>query len=155
MFMHQVYSLRKQALTPARLLFNGEDAGPVVDHFFDFPVGRDEVGTVLNQLRPGIWRTPKFEVSCPSESDGPKVMDNGVERAVHDRLVSGSFYLHPEFGPGHVLRTDGSIAAFWDGVTCWVVRMENLTQLRVALGRGYAPTGESKKDRIQKLLDSI
>lgn len=153
--MNQVYSLCRQALQPTQLLVNGSDAGPVADHFFDFPVGRDEVGTVLNQLRPGLWRTPKFEVSVASDPHVTYTVEGGEAVAVHDKLVSNSFYLHPEFGPGHVLRTDGSIAAFWDGVTCWVVRMENLTQLRVVLGRASATKGESRKEKMQKLLDSI
>lgn len=151
------YALHKVPLQPTRLLFNGSDLGPVADHYFDPPMERDVVGTVLNQMRPGQWRTPFFEVSQSSEPDGPRVYDEltGRDRAVHDRLVSNTFHFHQEFGLGHVMRTDGSLAAFWDGVVCQVVRLENLVVVRVVLGRDVVTKRESRKEKLKALLDSI
>lgn len=132
-----VWGVQREAFGPTQITLNGRPQVASCDAFFEFPSGRvDEiVGTVLAEYRQGPWWTPLTCLSVPTQSgnEADMVVDGGVQRIVHEGLVSNTFALHPEFGCGHVLRTNGHIAAFWDGVEIFVVGVANLIPLRVRL----------------------
>lgn len=146
------WKVERRAFAQSVVTWKGREVGTVGECFFQFPE-RDVVGTLLNQWK-GVWWTPLREVSVASDPEGEKVVDGGVERAEHDRLVSGTFALHPMFGPGHVVRTNGQIAAFWDGVECWVVECGNLERLAVRLDQRTAakPTRASRARETSRVL---
>lgn len=155
--MKPEYELLRGAFAPTRLLWRGQDMGGVKEWYFDAPVGRDVVGTVLNQHREGPWWTPLTEISLASDPENPKVVDGGEERAQHDMIVANSFFLHEMFGLGHIVRTNGSVAAFWDGVECHVVRMENLHRVAVKLSqvKGAALSRAKRVSKSAKFVESV
>lgn len=135
-----LWSLSRRAFSPAWVVFNKEPVAPVCDTFFEHPGALRAHGlceTLLNENRdPNTWRSPAEVVSGASWADpeeAPKVFDSGRERLVHNVLVSNTFALHPMLGTGHVLRTDGRVAAFWNGEMCRVVHLTNLKMLRVVV----------------------
>ena len=78
----------------------------------------------------------------------------------HVKLVSNTFALHLLFGPGHVLRTDGRVAAFWNGEMCRVVQLGNLVMLRVQIGRGEGGTKREARSakseaKVQLAMDFL
>lgn len=180
----KLFGLRRSAFQPTALTFRGKELGPVSDYYFDPP--GDAVGKfngLLNELRPGTdWRTPRVAASAGAwpEGEALEVIDGGTqvcfenypglgkvelryggqERIAHNALFSASFYLHPFYGTGHVLRTDGRVAAFWNGEGTYVVHFTNLRALRVRLdapNEHVVRAGRKGKAKLtrQELLDLI
>lgn len=163
--MKRLYSLQRGAFSPTKLCFCGTVLGEVGEFFFD-PPAEDVVGSLLNERKANEWRSQLREVSGASWSDpenAPMISDDG-ERQMHNVLVSNSFALHPMFGTGHVLRTDGRIAAFWNGERTYIVHLTNLKMLRVVISQDKersdrpqaAPKKPSKREAsIQLAIDML
>lgn len=138
--MNRTYSITRNAFAPASLTVCGGPAGPVADHYFDPPAAQrasEIVGTQLNEDAAGTvnsWRSPRHFISVAEDPEA-LMNDAGNLRPVHTKLVSSSFAVHPMFGPGHVLRTEGRIAAFWNGELCRVVHLTNLKFVQVTVSR--------------------
>lgn len=130
---------------------------PVPDHYFDAPCAERAatlLGTHLNERTraQSQWRTPLVAVSIASNPD-VKFSDNGNVRAIHDTLVTASFFHHPRYGHGHVLRTDGSLAAFWTGGSeVLVVHWTNLKEERVVLD---GPTPQKRPPGLSAKAQAI
>lgn len=99
------------------------------------------------------WRAQRTLESCASRSDNPVVLDNGTERAMHDMLVSASFAFHPLYGTGHVLRTNGVVAMFWNREEVALVEVKNLTFLRVVLAGERAESPRKRRIAAAMLAD--
>lgn len=130
----QVWRTTRDAEGKTIVTYNGHEAGEPQALWFPAPCAarsQELIGTLASAR--DRWRTARGLASEASDADAPKVTDNGTERAMHDRLVSPSFGLHLEFGPGHILTTSGSLAVFWNGERARLVRHENITPLRVVL----------------------
>lgn len=147
--MHQHYTIERRPFRPSVIYYNGVAVGESREVFFEPPQDPAEVvGTVLAQAK-GIWWSPMREISVASwgRDGGPLIADADGEHAFpppsdvsarfqHNVLVSNTFALHPMFGVGHIVRTNGTIAAFWcGGGSCHVVEVENLTKLAAVLDR--------------------
>lgn len=147
--MTRNYQLRQAAFAPAKLRYQDCDMGPVTEHYFDAPAPERAtrlLDTLLNENVSTNWRSPRIEESVAEDTDGPTVMVDGVEVAQHTKLVSASFAVHPMFGCGHVLRTDGRVAAFWNGETTKVVHLTNLRFVRVTVSRCAPKVRTSARD---------
>lgn len=164
--MTQQYSLQRAAFAPTRLAFMGEAVGTVAEWFFSHPA-RDVVGTQMRQDH-GDWREPLRELSLASwpEGEAPLVpssdgeqsirLDNGdciQARQAHNVLVAASFYLHPMFGLGHLVLTDGRTGAFWDGAETHVVHVTNLQPCRVVLSRTTTRSGAGARPKRANAVD--
>lgn len=159
----KLFGLRRSAFQPTALTFRGKELGPVSDYYFDPP--KDAIGKfngLLNELRPGTdWRSPRVAASGGvwPQGEEQKVLDGGMERIAHNALFSSSFALHPFYGTGHVLRTDGRVAAFWNGEGTYVVHFTNLRALRIRLDTSNEHVVRAKRNQRsksrQELLDLI
>lgn len=134
--MKRLYSLRRGAFSPTMLEYRRKVLGRVSDFFFD-PPRADVVGIQGKFQRTGECRQPRREVSSAMFGEEREVSDSG-ERKMHTLLRSGTFGLHPEFGTGHVLETNGDVAAFWNGESVYLVRLENVEMVGVVLDAGEA-----------------
>lgn len=147
----KLFGLRRGAFAPTALTFRGRCLGPVADYYFEPPRYAEAIfNGLLNELRPGTdWRTPRAAASAGAwpSSEETYIHDNGKERVAHNALFSTSFYLHPTFGTGHILRTDGRVAAFWNGERCYVVHFTNLRPLRVRLDTNEHEVRAKRKAR--------
>lgn len=147
------YAVLAAAFAPAILMFHGQAAGAVADHYFDAPTaGRADglVGTLLEEepvnMDKTLWRTPRSAISVPEAGEEREVSEHDGVRKMHTRLVANAFAVHPDYGPGHVLRTDGRVAAFWTGERTYVVHFTNLKFVRVTVGRLF----ETKAPQVPK-----
>ena len=152
--MTRIYSIQRSPFRPSVLCFNGNAIGDIASFYFDPPTA-DVVGTLLNERgQDSSWRSPKRFLSGTTYSDAendPRISDPDGEyidssghayRLEHNVLYANTFALHPLFGTGHVLRTDGRIAAFWNGERCYIVHLTNLHFLRVAVSVAEKPMRE-------------
>jgi hypothetical protein len=131
---------------------------PIPDDYFDPPTGerlRSLCSSMLFEKYKDGWRYPRQETSAPSSSNNPHILDGGKERALHDIMVSSTFGRHPLYGPGHILRTNGQIAMFWDGETVWIVEHQNVIFERVVLNTATAPQRREVSARSPKVTLSL
>lgn len=113
--------------------FHFSEPEDVLSAFFDFPDAARHAELCSARLaeRPkDQWRTPKAYVSVASSSDNPEMVDFDGTRASHDLLVSATFGYHPFYGLGHILRTSGVIALFWNSEEVAIVEHKNVKLLR-------------------------
>lgn len=121
------------------------ELGTVDELFFDAPEPSraDALVRARTVDRPRFdFRTPKSAISKSVAGEERVVYDNllGYERLTHTILVSNTFALHPAYGTGHVLRTNGVSALFWNGEEVVFVHVTNLQMLQVRLD--HSPLGK-------------